>query len=123
MMWNKRSTGLILLTSTEVDSTGASYYGKQALHFMSTRGDSFAVQLSIREKIPMSIFHFTRSDSQQKKKVPYIRYRGIQIQPNFVSSTDLCRQKRHSSTSNVIRRSIVKRERETVFTTIRLVIW
>ncbi|KAG4076118.1 hypothetical protein HA402_011464 [Bradysia odoriphaga] len=45
MMWNKRSTGLILLTSTEVDSTGASYYGKQALHFMSTRGDSFAVQL------------------------------------------------------------------------------
>lgn len=47
MMWNKRSTGLILLTSTEVDATGASYYGKQALHFMSTRGDSFAVQLSI----------------------------------------------------------------------------
>lgn len=46
MMWNKRSTGLILLTSTEVDATGASYYGKQALHFMSTRGDSFAVQLS-----------------------------------------------------------------------------
>lgn len=44
-MWNKRSTGLILLTSTEVDATGASYYGKQALHFMSTRGDSFAVQL------------------------------------------------------------------------------
>lgn len=51
MMWNKRSTGLILLTSTEVDATGASYYGKMALHFMSTRGDSFAVQLSINFRL------------------------------------------------------------------------
>ncbi|XP_055701589.1 eukaryotic translation initiation factor 2A [Phlebotomus papatasi] len=46
MMWNKRGTGLLLLTSTDVDQTNASYYGKQALHFMSTKGDSFAVQLS-----------------------------------------------------------------------------
>lgn len=43
--WNKRGTGLLLLTSTEVDQTGASYYGKMALHFLSPLGDSFAVQL------------------------------------------------------------------------------
>lgn len=45
MIWNKRGTGMILLTSTEVDQTGVSYYGKQALHFINTKGDSFAVQL------------------------------------------------------------------------------
>ena len=46
MMWNKTGRGLLLMTSTEIDSTGASYYGKQALHFMNTKGDSFSVQLS-----------------------------------------------------------------------------
>lgn len=46
MMWNKRGTGLILLTSTDVDQTGASYYGKQALHFLSTKGDSCGITLS-----------------------------------------------------------------------------
>lgn len=34
------------MTSTEVDSTGASYYGKQTLHFMNTKGDSCSVPLS-----------------------------------------------------------------------------
>lgn len=46
LLWNKRGNGLLLLTSTEVDPSGASYYGKQGLHFMTTKGDSFAVQLS-----------------------------------------------------------------------------
>lgn len=46
MFWNKRGTGLLLLTSTEVDKSNNSYYGKQALHFMSTRGDSYSVTLS-----------------------------------------------------------------------------
>lgn len=46
MMWNQKGTGLLLLTSTDVDQTGVSYYGKQALHFMTTKGDSFAVQLN-----------------------------------------------------------------------------
>lgn len=45
MMWNNRGTGLLLLTSTEVDTTGVSYYGKQALHFINIKGDSFSVQL------------------------------------------------------------------------------
>lgn len=46
MMWNKRGTGMILLTTTDVDQSGNSYYGKQALHFLNTKGDSFGVQLS-----------------------------------------------------------------------------
>lgn len=46
MLWNKRGTGLLLLTSTEVDQSNTSYYGKQSLHFMSTKGESYAVQLS-----------------------------------------------------------------------------
>lgn len=45
MFWNKRGTGLLLMTSTEVDKTNNSYYGKQALHFMTTRGDSYSVTL------------------------------------------------------------------------------
>lgn len=46
MLWNKRGTGLLLLTSTEVDKSGASYYGNQAVHFMATRGDTCSVPLS-----------------------------------------------------------------------------
>ncbi|KAL5292175.1 EIF2A family protein [Megaselia abdita] len=45
MKWNKRGNGLLILTSTEVDKTGASYYGNQALHFMATKGDSCAITL------------------------------------------------------------------------------
>lgn len=46
MLWNQKGTGVLLLTSTDVDQTGVSYYGKQALHFMTVKGDSFAVQLN-----------------------------------------------------------------------------
>ncbi|XP_055911594.1 eukaryotic translation initiation factor 2A [Eupeodes corollae] len=46
MLWNKRGTGVLLLTSTEVDKSGASYYGNQAVHFMSTKGDTCSVPLS-----------------------------------------------------------------------------
>ena len=46
MMWNQKGNGLLLLTSTDVDQSGVSYYGKQALHYMTTKGDSYAVQLS-----------------------------------------------------------------------------
>uniref|UniRef100_A0A182VWT6 Eukaryotic translation initiation factor 2A n=1 Tax=Anopheles minimus TaxID=112268 RepID=A0A182VWT6_9DIPT len=45
MMWNRKGTGLILLTSTEVDTSGESYYGKQALHYMTPKGDSCGIQL------------------------------------------------------------------------------
>lgn len=46
MMWNKKGTGCLILTSMDVDSTGVSYYGKQALHFLATGGDSYSVPLS-----------------------------------------------------------------------------
>lgn len=46
MMWNKKGTGMLLLTSTDVDQTGVSYYGKSTLHFINTKGDSFAVILN-----------------------------------------------------------------------------
>ncbi|XP_058450447.1 eukaryotic translation initiation factor 2A [Malaya genurostris] len=51
MIWNQKGNGLLLLTSTDVDQTGVSYYGKQALHFMTTKGDSFAVQLNTEGSI------------------------------------------------------------------------
>jgi len=43
-LWNKKGTGLLLLTGTEVDKTGASYYGVQNLHYVGTNGDSCIVQ-------------------------------------------------------------------------------
>ncbi|KAH6937865.1 hypothetical protein HPB50_004705 [Hyalomma asiaticum] len=42
--WNKKGTGLLLLTSTDVDKTGASYYGDQGLHFLRTNGDTAMVK-------------------------------------------------------------------------------
>ncbi|XP_069687776.1 eukaryotic translation initiation factor 2A [Periplaneta americana] len=46
MFWNKRGSGVLLMTSTEVDKSGSSYYGKQALHFISTKGETAMVLLS-----------------------------------------------------------------------------
>lgn len=45
MKWNVMGTGLLLLTSVEVDATNASYYGRSALHYLTTKGDSFGVTL------------------------------------------------------------------------------
>uniref|UniRef100_A0A023F2J8 Eukaryotic translation initiation factor 2A n=2 Tax=Triatoma infestans TaxID=30076 RepID=A0A023F2J8_TRIIF len=44
--WNKKGTGVLLMTTVEVDKTGSSYYGKQTLHFLSTKGETSIVQLS-----------------------------------------------------------------------------
>ncbi|XP_013787900.1 eukaryotic translation initiation factor 2A-like [Limulus polyphemus] len=44
--WNKKGTGLLLLTSTDVDKTGASYYGEQLLHYLGTSGDTSIVKLA-----------------------------------------------------------------------------
>lgn len=45
MKWNKMGNCVLLMTTTDVDSSGASYYGKQALHFLDTKGNSAMVQL------------------------------------------------------------------------------
>ena len=36
---------MLALTSTDVDKTGESYYGEQALHFLSVKGDGNMMQL------------------------------------------------------------------------------
>ena len=33
-------TCMLILTSTEVDTSGASYYGEQSLHFINVKGDA-----------------------------------------------------------------------------------
>lgn len=38
-------TAVLILTTTEEDKTGASYYGEQSLQYVSTNGDSSMVQL------------------------------------------------------------------------------
>ncbi|XP_026683231.1 eukaryotic translation initiation factor 2A [Diaphorina citri] len=45
MLWNKKGNGVLLLVSTDVDKTNASYYGKQSLHFISTKGETALVVL------------------------------------------------------------------------------
>ncbi|KAG5269411.1 hypothetical protein AALO_G00201720 [Alosa alosa] len=45
MLWNKKASALLVTASTEVDKTGASYYGEQTLHYLATNGESAVVQL------------------------------------------------------------------------------
>ncbi|OAD59323.1 Eukaryotic translation initiation factor 2A [Eufriesea mexicana] len=49
--WNNLGTNILLMTSTEVDKTGASYYGKQMLHYLSTKGETAMVALSTKGPI------------------------------------------------------------------------
>lgn len=44
--WNPKGTCVLLLTLTEVDKTGGSYYGKQGLHFIGVKGETALVTLS-----------------------------------------------------------------------------
>merc|ERR1712241_1526039 len=44
--WNSNGNFALLLTQADVDKTGSSYYGKQQLHFLSTKGDSAMVGLA-----------------------------------------------------------------------------
>ncbi|XP_074099510.1 eukaryotic translation initiation factor 2A [Cotesia typhae] len=43
--WNSKGTSVLIMTSMDIDKTGASYYGKQALHYLSTKGDTAIVTL------------------------------------------------------------------------------
>ncbi|MFT7803188.1 eukaryotic translation initiation factor 2A [Arapaima gigas] len=45
MLWNKKATAVLVTASTEVDKTGASYYGEQTLHYLAVNGESAVVQL------------------------------------------------------------------------------
>ncbi|KAF5307732.1 hypothetical protein FQR65_LT06603 [Abscondita terminalis] len=44
--WHTKGTHVLLLTMTEVDKTGGSYYGKQGLHFISTSGETAMVTMN-----------------------------------------------------------------------------
>jgi len=46
MKWNSCGTGVLLLVQAEVDKTGASYYGKQQLHYMTTKGETQMISLN-----------------------------------------------------------------------------
>lgn len=44
--WNNAGTSALLMTSTDVDKTGASYYGKETLHYLDAKGETAIVMLS-----------------------------------------------------------------------------
>ncbi|KAM9733891.1 eukaryotic translation initiation factor 2A isoform 2-T2 [Menidia menidia] len=46
MQWNRKGTALLVTASTEVDKSGASYYGEQTLHFLGADGQTAMVQLA-----------------------------------------------------------------------------
>ena len=41
-------SGVLVLTTTEVDKTGASYYGEQGLHYLSAKGEGNIVLLGTK---------------------------------------------------------------------------
>lgn len=51
VMWNKKATALVILVSADKDTTGASYYGEQSLHFMNVQGESNIIHLEKRGPI------------------------------------------------------------------------
>ncbi|KAM6933237.1 eukaryotic translation initiation factor 2A [Xenentodon cancila] len=46
MQWNRKASAVLVMASTEVDKTGASYYGEQTLHYLAVNGETAQVQLS-----------------------------------------------------------------------------
>ncbi|CAJ1066389.1 eukaryotic translation initiation factor 2A isoform X2 [Xyrichtys novacula] len=43
--WNRKASAVLVTASTEVDKTGASYYGEQMLHYLAVNGETTLVQL------------------------------------------------------------------------------
>lgn len=46
VFWNSKGNNALLLTSTDTDKTGGSYYGKQGLYFISITGNTLMVTMS-----------------------------------------------------------------------------
>lgn len=46
------ATAVLVTASTEVDKTGASYYGEQTLHYLSGNGETSLVQLCEYQGFP-----------------------------------------------------------------------
>ncbi|KAM9853328.1 eukaryotic translation initiation factor 2A isoform 2-T3 [Aulostomus maculatus] len=45
MQWNKKASAVLVVASTEVDKSGASYYGEQTLHYLAVNGETAVIQL------------------------------------------------------------------------------
>lgn len=45
MHWNRKASAVLVTASTEVDKSGASYYGEQTLHYLGVNGETALVQL------------------------------------------------------------------------------
>nr|XP_061811900.1 eukaryotic translation initiation factor 2A-like [Nerophis lumbriciformis] len=45
MLWNNKASAALVTASTEVDKSGASYYGEQTLHYLNVGGETALVQL------------------------------------------------------------------------------
>ncbi|CAL1571228.1 unnamed protein product [Knipowitschia caucasica] len=43
--WNRKASAVLVTASTDVDKSGASYYGEQTLHFLNVNGETALVQL------------------------------------------------------------------------------
>ncbi|XP_015257600.1 PREDICTED: eukaryotic translation initiation factor 2A [Cyprinodon variegatus] len=46
MQWNQKASAILVTASTEVDKSGASYYGEQTLHYLAVNGETALVQLA-----------------------------------------------------------------------------
>uniref|UniRef100_A0A1A8J2I6 Eukaryotic translation initiation factor 2A n=1 Tax=Nothobranchius kuhntae TaxID=321403 RepID=A0A1A8J2I6_NOTKU len=46
MHWNRKASAVLVTASTEVDKSGASYYGEQTLHYLAVNGETAVVQLA-----------------------------------------------------------------------------
>lgn len=77
MYWNSKATGALLLTSTDVDKTGNSYYGKQTLHFLNQK-ESALVVLGRFNSIELPFRHF-------------FLFSLFRIDPNVCFSFSFCR--------------------------------
>lgn len=46
MQWNPKASAVLVTASTDVDKSGASYYGEQTLHYLAVNGETAVVQLA-----------------------------------------------------------------------------
>lgn len=45
LLWNQKASAVLVTASTDVDKSGASYYGEQMLHYLGVNGETAVVQL------------------------------------------------------------------------------
>ena len=73
------------MTATDVDKSGASYYGEQGLYYLSAKGDGNIIPLSkslcLLDKFISDIFACLLA---QRRKGPYMLWNGVQAQKSFV---------------------------------------